>query len=386
MHDSESPLHQLRARYAEILGGRPEVQEWEIAVLHRARPAPDGRLRPGGLEPRRVRPTRESALDAFRLTRAAAPGGAARLLQRQHAGRPRGRPRPCRRRSTRAATRWPAAADIARADARGVHPLDGRGDHRGRRVRARPRPPAGARDGLTVTASTPGSRPVWPSSRSNTGASSGTGTTGPYIALRISGRARRRARPRTPGSAAPRPGRRRRAGRWRRRGPSRAPAPRSARPRPSRRAGMRIAGDLGARPPSADGCRHAATSASSCRGSRVAPVGGQLAASGRGPPACGSFSAPSRKATVSPSRWSSSAATGGPAHGVGSVSWSSRTPATTRATAAAVGARSGRHVRYDHPSAREVIGGGAGRTGRSDGRSPRSAPDRPGSRRPPART
>ena len=42
MHDSEGPLHQLRRRYADILGGRPEVQEWEIALLHRQRHAPDG--------------------------------------------------------------------------------------------------------------------------------------------------------------------------------------------------------------------------------------------------------------------------------------------------------------------------------------------------------
>lgn len=42
MHDSESPLHALRLRYAEMLGGRAEVQEWEIAVLHRLHYAPDG--------------------------------------------------------------------------------------------------------------------------------------------------------------------------------------------------------------------------------------------------------------------------------------------------------------------------------------------------------
>ncbi|WP_324273616.1 hypothetical protein [Blastococcus brunescens] len=42
MHDSESPLHALRLRYADILGGRAEVQEWEIAVLHRLHYAPDG--------------------------------------------------------------------------------------------------------------------------------------------------------------------------------------------------------------------------------------------------------------------------------------------------------------------------------------------------------
>jgi hypothetical protein len=66
MHDSEGPLHQLRARFGEILGARPEVQEWEIAVVHRVRPAPPGacarviwsRGAPAHLE---------SALDAFRL-------------------------------------------------------------------------------------------------------------------------------------------------------------------------------------------------------------------------------------------------------------------------------------------------------------------------------
>jgi hypothetical protein len=40
MHDSEGPLHALRQRYGVILGGRAEVQEWEIGILHRARPAP----------------------------------------------------------------------------------------------------------------------------------------------------------------------------------------------------------------------------------------------------------------------------------------------------------------------------------------------------------
>ena len=42
MHDSEGPLHALRQRYAVLLGGRPEVQEWEIGILHRRRPAPEG--------------------------------------------------------------------------------------------------------------------------------------------------------------------------------------------------------------------------------------------------------------------------------------------------------------------------------------------------------
>jgi heme-degrading monooxygenase HmoA len=42
MHNSEGALHALRQRYADLMGGRPEVQEWEIAVLHRLHQAPDG--------------------------------------------------------------------------------------------------------------------------------------------------------------------------------------------------------------------------------------------------------------------------------------------------------------------------------------------------------
>jgi quinol monooxygenase YgiN len=42
MHNSESRLHDMRQRYAEMMGGQPEVQEWEIGVLHRAHRAPDG--------------------------------------------------------------------------------------------------------------------------------------------------------------------------------------------------------------------------------------------------------------------------------------------------------------------------------------------------------
>lgn len=67
MHDSEGPLHQLRARYGEILGGKPEVQEWEVGVLHRTRHAPTGacaRVVWSRGEPA----NRESALDAFRLS------------------------------------------------------------------------------------------------------------------------------------------------------------------------------------------------------------------------------------------------------------------------------------------------------------------------------
>jgi heme-degrading monooxygenase HmoA len=67
MHNSETPLHALRQRYAEIMGGQPEVQEWEIAVLHRQHHAPDGACcrviwaRGDPLEEERV-------TDAFRMT------------------------------------------------------------------------------------------------------------------------------------------------------------------------------------------------------------------------------------------------------------------------------------------------------------------------------
>jgi quinol monooxygenase YgiN len=42
MHDSEGGLHDMRQRYAQMLGGTPEVQEWEITLLHRLHHAPDG--------------------------------------------------------------------------------------------------------------------------------------------------------------------------------------------------------------------------------------------------------------------------------------------------------------------------------------------------------
>src|SRR3954469_18572545 len=67
MHDSEGPLHALRRRYGEILAGRPEVQEWEIAVVHRLRPAPVGactRVTWMRADPADV----DSGMDAFRLS------------------------------------------------------------------------------------------------------------------------------------------------------------------------------------------------------------------------------------------------------------------------------------------------------------------------------
>ena len=67
MHDSEGPLHQLRRRYADILGGRPEVQEWEIAVLHRRQHAPEGACCRVVWSRGDVADS-ERALDAFRMT------------------------------------------------------------------------------------------------------------------------------------------------------------------------------------------------------------------------------------------------------------------------------------------------------------------------------
>jgi heme-degrading monooxygenase HmoA len=42
MHASAEPIRPVRERVAEIAGATPEVQEWEIAVLHRAHQVGDG--------------------------------------------------------------------------------------------------------------------------------------------------------------------------------------------------------------------------------------------------------------------------------------------------------------------------------------------------------
>jgi len=42
MHNSESAMHDMRMRYAQMMGSQPEVQEWEIGVLHRKHTAPEG--------------------------------------------------------------------------------------------------------------------------------------------------------------------------------------------------------------------------------------------------------------------------------------------------------------------------------------------------------
>jgi quinol monooxygenase YgiN len=42
MHDTEGAVHDMRRRAAEMLGGRAEVQEWEIALMHRMHEAHNG--------------------------------------------------------------------------------------------------------------------------------------------------------------------------------------------------------------------------------------------------------------------------------------------------------------------------------------------------------
>ncbi len=67
MHNSEAGLHEMRRRYADMMGGQPQVQEWEIGVLHRVHHAPDGaccRVIWSRGDPADV----ERVLDAFRMT------------------------------------------------------------------------------------------------------------------------------------------------------------------------------------------------------------------------------------------------------------------------------------------------------------------------------
>jgi hypothetical protein len=42
MHDTEGAVHDMRQRASELLGGHSDVQEWEIAVMHRMHEAHNG--------------------------------------------------------------------------------------------------------------------------------------------------------------------------------------------------------------------------------------------------------------------------------------------------------------------------------------------------------
>jgi hypothetical protein len=42
MHDTEGAVHDLRQRTAELMGGPADVQEWEIALMHRMHEAHNG--------------------------------------------------------------------------------------------------------------------------------------------------------------------------------------------------------------------------------------------------------------------------------------------------------------------------------------------------------
>jgi hypothetical protein len=42
MHATEGAVHPMRERLAEMYGGQAEVNEWEIAIVHRLHEAPDG--------------------------------------------------------------------------------------------------------------------------------------------------------------------------------------------------------------------------------------------------------------------------------------------------------------------------------------------------------
>jgi heme-degrading monooxygenase HmoA len=67
MHNSEGGVHDMRQRFASMLGGSPEVQEWEIGVLHRKHTAPEGAC--CRVTWSRTRPEdAEQATDAFRMT------------------------------------------------------------------------------------------------------------------------------------------------------------------------------------------------------------------------------------------------------------------------------------------------------------------------------
>jgi quinol monooxygenase YgiN len=67
MRASAEHVRPMRERYTEMMGAQVEVQEWEIAVLHRVHEAPDGactRVTWTRTDPSRV----DQVLDAYRMS------------------------------------------------------------------------------------------------------------------------------------------------------------------------------------------------------------------------------------------------------------------------------------------------------------------------------
>ena len=67
MHESEGMVHDMRQRAAEMMGGRAEVKEWEIALMHRLHEAHNGactRVIWGKGDPARA----EDTVSDFRMT------------------------------------------------------------------------------------------------------------------------------------------------------------------------------------------------------------------------------------------------------------------------------------------------------------------------------
>ena len=89
---SERQLRPLRDHAAEILGNRPKVEEWEIAVLHRDhKSGPGACVRASWV---RMAPAQaDRVVDDYRMALLPVMAGLSRVLQRQPAGRPRIRAR-----------------------------------------------------------------------------------------------------------------------------------------------------------------------------------------------------------------------------------------------------------------------------------------------------
>ena len=86
MAASRDQLAPLRSRGGEILGGSPEIEEWEVVVMHRDHPTTDGSCcRITWARPRDL----DRMLEMSALGPAAADRGHDGIRQCQHAGRPR---------------------------------------------------------------------------------------------------------------------------------------------------------------------------------------------------------------------------------------------------------------------------------------------------------